>query len=512
MGNGVLPPKVSASERNVHRYRFGPFCIEVDTGILRCNGQPVPMAPKAFDILQLLVSKAGDVLSKDAIRTAVWPDTYVELKNVGVQIVSVRKALGDAAEDPKYVETVGRRGYRFIAVVSEEICERSKSETSLDEPASKREMPRRSRLGPRSMVMAVLSAACVLVVAGLRTISDSSIDDSRVPVNDTEQRSADVGARAFYETGAYYSSQPGSDSVRNAVAYLTAATERDPSFAAAYSLLAQERVIFADAVGRNDQELKAAEQAATRALALNPKLTQALLALAVVQSELHWDWVRAESTYRHALELDPSNALAHEWFGSFLALTGRVDEGLSHARRAVTLAQGKVSTLRNLGEILLYNGNCEQAATTLRNALEIRPGNEWVRDLLTRAYLCLDEQDSGAAADYFGRILPGFRPPSLRDLSDAYSQDRWRAVQRARLDDLLAETKVRTIDPLVIAAAYASVGNRSQALDAIEKSFAEHSSLLRYVAFEPAFKGLRDQPRYQSILARMGLPSPASRR
>lgn len=99
------------------RYSFGRFCLDAQERSLREAGELVPLAPKAFDTLVLLVSNAGKVLSKETLMSAVWQDAFVEENNLAQNISILRKALGET-RDTKYIETVPKFGYRFVAEVS----------------------------------------------------------------------------------------------------------------------------------------------------------------------------------------------------------------------------------------------------------------------------------------------------------------------------------------------------------------------------------------------------------
>lgn len=97
---------------------FGPFRLDPVNRLLLRNGEPVPLAPKAFDILLTLVENQGRVLGKDEMIKAVWPDSFVEEINLTVHVSALRKVLGDSPDAHRYIETVPRRGYRFVASVS----------------------------------------------------------------------------------------------------------------------------------------------------------------------------------------------------------------------------------------------------------------------------------------------------------------------------------------------------------------------------------------------------------
>lgn len=99
-------------------YRFGPFEFRPRDYVLTRDGAPVHLSPKAFDTLRLLVEGHGHVVEKAALIAALWPDSIVEEANLSVQVAAVRKALGHAGDADRYIETVPKRGYRFVATVT----------------------------------------------------------------------------------------------------------------------------------------------------------------------------------------------------------------------------------------------------------------------------------------------------------------------------------------------------------------------------------------------------------
>jgi DNA-binding winged helix-turn-helix (wHTH) protein len=115
-----------------HIYEFGPFRLDAAEHFLLRDGEPVPLTPKAFDLLLALVKRHGHLLEKDELLTKVWPDAFVEEANLASNISQLRKALGDVENGQRYIETVPKRGYRFVANVKEV----SGSVGNLDEDAS----------------------------------------------------------------------------------------------------------------------------------------------------------------------------------------------------------------------------------------------------------------------------------------------------------------------------------------------------------------------------------------
>jgi TolB-like protein/DNA-binding winged helix-turn-helix (wHTH) protein/Tfp pilus assembly protein PilF len=99
---------------------FKAFCLDTSNHLLWRNGDRVPLAPKAFDVLAYLVEHAGQVVTQDEIFEALWSETYVNPEVLRKYILEIRKALGDRPDNPEFIETLPKRGYRFVAPVIDE--------------------------------------------------------------------------------------------------------------------------------------------------------------------------------------------------------------------------------------------------------------------------------------------------------------------------------------------------------------------------------------------------------
>ena len=106
-------------QQDNHSYEFGRFRLKVAERVLLREGELVPLTPKVFDILVTLVEHGGQVVSKDDLMKRVWPNTFVEEGNLTQNISLLRKALGETPGGVQFIETVPRRGYRFVAETTE---------------------------------------------------------------------------------------------------------------------------------------------------------------------------------------------------------------------------------------------------------------------------------------------------------------------------------------------------------------------------------------------------------
>jgi pimeloyl-ACP methyl ester carboxylesterase/DNA-binding winged helix-turn-helix (wHTH) protein len=117
-------------------FTFDPFCLDDVSGILWRGPTALPLTPKAFAVLRFLVSRAGELVSKDVLLEAVWPDTFVGDGVLKTCIREVRKALDDDPQEPRYIETAHRRGYRFVAPVQEKEASSDRLHHDAGEPVA----------------------------------------------------------------------------------------------------------------------------------------------------------------------------------------------------------------------------------------------------------------------------------------------------------------------------------------------------------------------------------------
>ena len=135
-------PKTSAStaasQQANHIYRFGSFTLdEAERQLLR-DREPVRLAPKAFDLLLVLIQNRGSLVTKEKLLQEVWPDAFVEEANLSVNIANLRKALDEGDDQWRWIETVSKHGYRFVAPVSEITPESSEAREELHQNHGKR--------------------------------------------------------------------------------------------------------------------------------------------------------------------------------------------------------------------------------------------------------------------------------------------------------------------------------------------------------------------------------------
>src|SRR5918999_2492961 len=148
----------SKSQAVKHSYAFGPFRLDLEQRLLSHEGETVALAPKVFETLLLLIERRGRVVTKEEMMKILWPDRYVEVSNLTQNIFMLRKMLGEESGKAQYIETIPKRGYRFIAPLKEiqEQVDLTVETESGEEPETERQPERRTQPDETGISIAVL--------------------------------------------------------------------------------------------------------------------------------------------------------------------------------------------------------------------------------------------------------------------------------------------------------------------------------------------------------------------
>jgi len=188
-------------------YRFGEFTIDPQQKILLRNDRPLPLAPKVFDTLLILVDSGGRLVAKEELMRRLWPDTFVEESNLTFNIQQIRKALGDNARQPRFVETVARRGYRFIAEVNGNSAATAAPETELSRAGISNSPPAKKKaylaISAIAVMMVVVAALVLWFARVRRATSTSSVPILSTPFKSEKFATGGVIRAAITPDGKY---------------------------------------------------------------------------------------------------------------------------------------------------------------------------------------------------------------------------------------------------------------------------------------------------------------------
>lgn len=169
-------------------YRFAGFSLDRATRQLLAGGREIHLSPKAFDLLRLLVEQHSRALSKAELQERLWPATFVGDANLPTLVAEIRRALDDSAHDPKYVRTVHRFGYRFVAAVT--AAGRSPAGQEGGRRMYIRGLDRQFLLGDGATVIGRAQDAAIRIDAG-----GVSRHHARIIVDEGEARLEDLGSK-----------------------------------------------------------------------------------------------------------------------------------------------------------------------------------------------------------------------------------------------------------------------------------------------------------------------------
>ena len=294
--------------------------------------------------------------------------------------------------------------------------------------------------------------------------------------------------------------------IREAIGYFQEAIKSDPNYAPAYAGLADSYVLLAGDFGvmGRDVGAQAAIASANLALQLDPTLADAYASLGFASFFLQWDWAAAERHLTRAIQLNPSYATAHHWFGNLLSDLGREDEGLTQMRLALELDPLSPIISRDVAWPLFFSRRYDDAIKQLEETLRAHPGYAPAERLLARAVAM--RGDPEAAILRFRDLRA--RDDSSRsrcELAWAYAlagrrQDALRELDAARTK---ADSKVYPYD---VALVLSALGRPEDALAALEEAYAQRDATLVNLKHDPRFDAIRRDPRFEKLLALMRFP------
>ena len=614
-------------------YEFGRFRVNVAERVLLRDGEIVPLTPKVFDILMTLVENSGQVVSKEELMKRVWPDTYVEEGNLTQNISLLRKALGESPGGVQFIETVPRRGYRFVAAISERaaaVGQKSK-ETTAFAPVPSAEIPvpvvaaspanRRTpvfvfaaglviasiigvmyftskagntatigsiavlpfvdesadpdaeyindkiaeslinslsklpqlRVVPRSVVAGYKGKAIdprkigeelnvrAVVTGRMRRhgdiisiqadlidlqnvaqlwgqhydhkvsdvllvqddISRDIFENLRLKLNVEEKKQLE--ALSLYLKGRNAWNKRTGDALQEAIQFFNQAIEIDPNNSAAYAGLADcYNMLVVYGRLQPKEGFPKAKEAAAKALEIDESSAEAHSSMAFIKFRWDWNRVETERGFQTAIKLKPSYAPAHQWYSSYLVAVERFDEAIAEAKRTEELEPLSFVASSHLGWIYYLSGKNDEAIEQCRKILELDPSS-----FPARRYLGLAYEAKGMHAEAIAEFQTGVKlsgsPLMLALLGHAYAVAGKKAEALQVLNDLQQLQEQRYVSPYTVAAIYAGLDDKEQALKWLEMAVEGRDIWLMNLKVDPVFAKLRNERKFTDILARIRL-------
>jgi len=453
------PPTPFANMRGMlahppERYVFGAFTLDVPERRLSRGATPIQLSPKTFDVLLALVREAGQLVSKNDLLGAVWPNTFVEEGILTVHVAALRKRLGDTARGGAFIETVSRYGYRFVA------------------PVHRRAAP-------------------------------NNVNDITLHRSTAASEFVECGRQRLL-TGSYFE-------LESAAEAFQAAIDLDHAYAPAYAWLALARCEQAHAEATaTEHAYDDAKRAALRALALDDRSAEAQLALATVLFFSEWDWVGAERSLRRTLELDPECVEAYLRYGTLMEVCGRLDEGLRVKLQALEREPASTQVLAQIASSYWCQRKFDEAIVWTQRALDRDATHASARTTLAFALWKIGKYDRMAEtllaqAESFGVAADTMIRVDAKSRRSPEDRVRWPfGVVRYVLDNLPRAGGGASAATLAVAKG--ERGEMDAAFDCLDVAITEREPGVIHLAVAPQWDTLRRDPRFERHLARLGLP------
>jgi DNA-binding winged helix-turn-helix (wHTH) protein/tetratricopeptide (TPR) repeat protein len=480
------PPEITA-------LLFGDFELRWDSGELLRSGVQIKLQPRPAQVLAVLALHAGATVSREEIRNAVWgEESHLDFDlSLNYCIRQIRRALDDSVEQPRFVATLPRVGYRFLAPVEVRRPEPVPSPVAVPELAPVT-VPAASRSRWAVWRRIAAAALALLIVGSLVALRPRGGRTPDLPAaRSAAPRISQEAMRAYLE-GQYFADHDESDKARDA---FQRATTLAPRYAPAWAALAHALLERQRPARELEPILEAAER---RALKLDPRLALAHLNRAERLFRYDYDWQEAERELRRALELDPQQTEIHYEDAMLLAARGRHDEALEQVNQALYIEPATQLVRVRHSWFYYLARRYDEAIEQAHRQIALAPGTTsetnptqpelfWAFRTLVLASLAKGDREAAlVAARAEARWLGDPEPASLDDF--------WTAKERHF-------TKVGTHRPWFRVVPAIEMGNRERALDLLLQTCRERSdSMIPFLKVDPLYDSLRSHPRFRELL------------
>ena len=316
----------------------------------------------------------------------------------------------------------------------------------------------------------------------------------------------DFDAYKLYIRGRYYWNKRDVPNLQRGLSYFQQAIDHDPTYALAYAGLADAYFVecAAGVLAARDGFPKA-KGAALAALAIDDSLAEAHASLAHIYFDYDWNWTEAEAEYRKAIALNPNYSIAHYFYGTFLLAMARNTEAFSELHRAQELDPLSPMIATFIGKGYYYSRNNREAIAQFRSVIHSNPGfpvaPNFLVETLERAGLFEE-----ALAQIDASNANGKADPNALALRRAYQTGGAQGYLRERIREIRINPQGEAGGLSGGSAAlYSVAGDKDQAFNMLQRAYDRHELWLVYLKVDPAWDNLRDDPRFQELLHRVGL-------
>ena len=345
-------------------------------------------------------------------------------------------------------------------------------------------------------------------------VAHAIADEIRIQVTPAERArlrskgAVNPAAHVAYLQGSFLWNRFTGESVKEAIGRYEEALAIDVNYAAAYAGLADSYIMLANNHILPPREgYSLGRKAAERGLSLDESLAELHTSLGWIHRLFDWDWPAAERESLRAVQLNPGYAFGHSRYALLLSGMGRHEEAIAEAERAHELDPLNLLTYTVMGDTLFYARRFERSLGPYRKCLELDPTFGAAHTDLARSLEHVGRPDEAVEEFVRGTAGPDGSPRPSSGLAILYARAGRLDEAHATLQAVQALSQKQFVSPYGIASYYAVVGDNDRALDWLEKAYAERDGTLVWLKVHPRLDGLRGEPRFRDLLARLRLDS-----
>ena len=319
----------------------------------------------------------------------------------------------------------------------------------------------------------------------------------------TKKYTNDNDAYQLYLKGRFNWNKRTDAGLKTAIECFDQAIERDPGFALAYEGLAETYVIMG-AYGSiaPTEAMPKAKAAALRALELDPSLAEPHATLAAYDGGYAWNFEAAERELRKAIELDPKYATAWHWLGNFLPIVGKNDEAIAAGKRAEELDPLSAIIAGDTGFDMILARRYNEAIEQAKHTLTIDQ-NFWYAYYIEAMARELEGKPDAAIAPAQKAVELFPSPITKGRLATVLAKAGQRPAAKKLLDELIADSATTYVQGYYLATAQLALGDKDGALASLERDLRERGIYMQWIAVNPEFDPLKDDPRFADLRKRM---------
>ena len=324
----------------------------------------------------------------------------------------------------------------------------------------------------------------------------------------TRHHTEDHEAYQIYLKGRHHWNRWTEDGFYKAIEYFQKAVEKDPSYALAYAGIADSYVLL----GWNSylppkEVFPKGKAAALTALQLDPDLGEAHTPLAAVLWLYDWQWQEAEKEFKRSLELNPTYPTANHWHAEYVMTMGRQVEAIANMKKSQELDPLSLIINDAIGWANYMARRYDEALEQLLQTVELDPNYPVTCWILGAAHRTSGRYELAISEGEKAVKLSGGSPLMRAALAHSYGKAGKAKEALQILDELTELAKCKYVASYFFAGIYIGLGESDRALEYLEKSYEEHSHWLIYLHIDPGMDDLRNDPRFQDLLRRVGLPA-----